>query len=86
VVPRSSAFDVLTSGGGEAQRTDHLRAALVHRDVIGEAEGIIMERYQINSHAAFSTLSRISQARNIKLHEVARQIAETGELPHAPEH
>jgi GAF domain-containing protein len=65
----------------EAQRTDQLRAALVNRDVIGQAKGIVMERYKINPEAAFSTLTRISQARNIKLHEVAFQVVETGELP-----
>ena len=65
----------------EAQRTDHLRAALVNRDVIGQAKGIIMERYKITPDAAFSTLTRISQNRNIKLHEVARQLIETGKLP-----
>jgi GAF domain-containing protein len=70
----------------EAQRTDHLRAALVNRDVIGQAKGIIMERYKINPDAAFSTLARISQDQNIKLHEVARQIIETGKLPDRTEH
>ena len=70
----------------EAQRTDHLRAALIHRDVIGQAKGIIMERYKINPDAAFSTLARISQDQNIKLHEVARQIVETGKLPDGTEH
>ena len=54
--------------------------------VIGQAKGIIMERYKINPDAAFSTLTRISQDRNIKLHEVARQIVETGELPDTTEH
>jgi hypothetical protein len=65
----------------EAQRTDQLRAALINRDVIGQAKGIIMERYKISSEAAFGTLTRISQARNRKLHEVACQVVETGELP-----
>ena len=70
----------------EAQRTEHLKAALFHRDVIGQAKGIIMERYKIKPDAAFSTLTRISQDRNIKLHEVARQVVETGELPGATGH
>lgn len=70
----------------EAQRTDHLRAALIHRDIIGQAKGIIMERYKVSSDAAFSTLARISQAQHTKLHEVARQIVQTGELPNPAEH
>jgi GAF domain-containing protein len=65
----------------EAQQADQLRAALVNRDVIGQAKGIVMERYKMNSEAAFSTLTRISQARNIKLHVIACQVVETGELP-----
>jgi GAF domain-containing protein len=70
----------------EAQRTDHLRTALIHRDVIGQAKGIVMERYKVNSDAAFGTLARISQDQNIKLHEVARQIVETRKLPSTTEH
>jgi GAF domain-containing protein len=65
----------------EAQRTDHLRAALLNRDVIGQAKGIIMERYDVDADAAFSTLKRISQDQNMKLHEIARQVTETRELP-----
>jgi GAF domain-containing protein len=65
----------------EAQRTEQLTSAIVNRDVIGQAKGIIMERYKISAGAAFGTLARISQARNMKLHEVARHIAETKEIP-----
>jgi hypothetical protein len=42
-------------------------------------------RYKINSGAAFSTLTRISQGQNVKLHQVARQIVETGKLPDTAE-
>jgi GAF domain-containing protein len=69
----------------EAQRTDHLRAALLNRDVIGQAKGIIMERYDIDADAAFRTLNRISQDQNNKLHEIARQVTETRELPDTTE-
>lgn len=67
----------------EALRTDHLRAALLNRDVIGQAKGILMERYNVGEDAAFNTLTRISQHRNIKLHEIARQVAENREFPDA---
>jgi AmiR/NasT family two-component response regulator len=40
-----------------------------------------MERYTINADAAFSTLSRTSQTQNMKLHELARQLVDTRELP-----
>ncbi len=69
----------------EAQRTDYLRAALLNRDVIGQAKGIIMERYSIDADAAFSTLKRVSQDQNKKLHEIARQVTENRELPSTSE-
>jgi GAF domain-containing protein len=64
----------------EAQRTDQLREAISRRDLIGQAKGILMERYRISGDAAFATLARASQAANVKLAEVARQLTETGEL------
>lgn len=65
----------------EAQQTDQLREALSRRDLIGQAKGILMERYRISGDAAFATLARASQAVNVKLAEVARHLTETGELP-----
>lgn len=64
----------------EAQRTDQLREAISRRDMIGQAKGILMERYRISGDAAFATLARASQAVNVKLAEVARHLTETGEL------
>jgi GAF domain-containing protein len=64
----------------EAQRTDQLREAITRRDMIGQAKGILMERYRISGDAAFATLAQASQAVNVKLAEVARHLAETGEL------
>jgi GAF domain-containing protein len=64
----------------EAQRTGQLREAIGNRDVIGQAKGILMERYRLSSDAAFAALSRASQTANVKLAEVARHLAETGEL------
>ncbi len=65
----------------EAQRAGQLHDALGNRDVIGQAKGILMERHGITADAAFSVLSRVSQAENIKLAEVARRLVETGGLP-----
>lgn len=67
-----------------AQRTDQLSTALVNRDVIGQAKGILMERQRITADMAFARLAQISQAENIKLAEVARHLVETGELLGAP--
>jgi GAF domain-containing protein len=68
----------------EAQRADQLHDALGNRDVIGQAKGILMERHGITGDAAFGVLSRISQAENMKLAEIARRLVETGRLPASP--
>jgi GAF domain-containing protein len=65
----------------EAQRTNQMHEALGNRDVIGQAKGILMERHGIAADAAFGVLSRVSQAENMKLAEIARRFVETGELP-----
>ena len=68
----------------EAQHAEQLRTAITSRDLIGQAKGILMERYKIDADTAFGVLVRTSQDRNIKLGEVARQLAESGEQPGAP--
>lgn len=40
-----------------------------------------MARHSITADAAFGVLSRVSQAENMKLAEIARHLAETGTLP-----
>jgi GAF domain-containing protein len=65
----------------EAQRADQLTAALINRDVIGQAKGILMERHRITADAAFGFLTRVSQAENTKLAALAAQLVATGELP-----
>ena len=57
-----------------------LQQALLSRDVIGQAKGILMERLEITPEDAFDLLRRSSQNLNLKLREVARGLAETGEL------
>jgi transcriptional regulator with GAF, ATPase, and Fis domain len=64
-----------------AQNEDHLITGLVNRTVIGQAQGILMERYDLSSDAAFHVLVRFSTSLNAKLHEVARRIVTTGHLP-----
>ena len=51
-----------------------LRDALSSRAVIDQAKGILMARHGLDADAAFAQLTRISQRRNIKLREVARQL------------
>jgi GAF domain-containing protein len=64
----------------EAQHAEQMNGALGNRDVIGQAKGILMERHGVTAEAAFGVLSRVSQAENTKLAEIARDLVETGKL------
>ncbi len=63
------------------QNHQDLNSALVNRTIIGRAEGMLMQRFDITADQAFAALVRISQDRNIKLHLVAADIAEKGIRP-----
>lgn len=63
------------------RRTDHLKQAVDARTVIGQAEGILMERYDLDADTAFSVLRRYSQQGNVKLHDVAERVVRERELP-----
>ncbi|MDD7963971.1 GAF and ANTAR domain-containing protein [Actinomycetospora lemnae] len=56
---------------GSEQAAD-LQRAVASRDVIGQAKGILMERFTVDDDAAFRMLVRSSQDTNLKLVEVAR--------------
>jgi AmiR/NasT family two-component response regulator len=55
--------------------------AIDSRHLIGQAQGILMERFRLSPEKAFSVLHRHSQQDNIKLHEVAATLVRTGQLP-----
>jgi hypothetical protein len=55
-----------------ADTAEHLQRAVDSRDKIGQAKGILMERFSIDDEAAFEMLVKSSQDTNIKLTEVAR--------------
>ncbi|WP_448639094.1 ANTAR domain-containing protein [Geodermatophilus sp. URMC 63] len=63
------------------QRIEHLTTAVASRDVIGQAKGVLMERYRITSDAAFGILVRASQDTHRKVRDVAALVTETGEAP-----
>ena len=66
-----------------ARNEAQLARALVSRDLIGQAKGILMERYQISGDRAFLVLTRSSQSSNRKLQDVAAALVESGTLPGA---
>lgn len=59
----------------------NLHEALRTREVIGQAQGILMERERISAEQAFAVLRRASQHLNVKLREVAHTLVETGADP-----
>lgn len=65
----------------EARRIENLHSALRSREVIGQAQGILMERERIAADQAFEVLRRASQFLHIKLREVAQNLVDTGERP-----
>jgi hypothetical protein len=66
-----------------ARGVDQLTRALANRTVIGQAEGILMERLGLDADQAFGYLRRVSQDENVKLAAVAEEIVRTRRLPGA---
>jgi len=64
-----------------AKHARQLGQALASRDLIGQAKGILMERFRVTGEQAFRMLVSSSQNTNIKLVEVARWLTETGDQP-----
>jgi GAF domain-containing protein len=58
-----------------------LNTALDTRKLIGQAQGILMERHDLDEARAFEVLRRYSQDHNIKLRDVASYLIETRQLP-----
>ncbi|MEJ7647582.1 MAG: ANTAR domain-containing protein [Nakamurella sp.] len=63
----------------QRQRADW-QDAIVSRDVIGQAKGILMHQRQLTADEAFTCLRRASSESNIKLRRVAETLCHTGEL------
>lgn len=57
----------------------NLRIALESRDTVGQAKGILMERYKISAVEAFHLLVVASQRTHRKLRDVADTLATTGD-------
>jgi len=64
-----------------AQQEASLWQAIDARKAVGQAQGILMERYNLNADQAFAILRRYSQDHNVKLNKVARDLVATRELP-----
>jgi GAF domain-containing protein len=57
-----------------ARRDEQFRRALASRDTIGQAKGMIMERYSVDAVQAFEVLRKLSQDSNMPLVQVATEL------------
>jgi hypothetical protein len=64
-----------------SREIDTRNVAIVNRTVIGQAEGILMQRYDIDAPRAFSVLKRVSQDTQTKLVTVAAELVRTRRIP-----
>lgn len=62
-----------------ARQVDGLREAITSRQLIGQAVGIVMERFDLPEEHAFAFLTRLSNDRNVKLRVIAREILDDRE-------
>jgi hypothetical protein len=59
-----------------AHEVQDLRDAVRTRQLIGQAVGVMMERYRLDEQRAFAFLARLSQNRNVKLRLVAQEVVD----------
>lgn len=57
-----------------ARRGEQFRSALASRDLIGQAKGVLMERFDVDAIAAFRMLRTLSQEMNMPVLELARRV------------
>ena len=67
-----------------AQEIGQLRVAIESRTVIGQAEGILMERFGLSAGQAFTALVRASSVTNRKLSAIAAELVASRRLPTVP--
>lgn len=77
---KKSGMPDLTTLEGAHEQIANLEIAVEHRTVIGQAVGILQERFGMDSERAFAVLARLSQERNIKLYTLATTLAEHGHI------
>jgi GAF domain-containing protein len=64
-----------------ARTGQNLWRAIDSRNLIGQAQGILMERYGLTPGQAFAVLRRYSQDMNVKMTVLSEQLTSTGQLP-----
>lgn len=64
-----------------SHESEHLNTAVVNRTVVGQAEGILMERYSLTADQAFAMLVQVSQEENRRVNLIAQELISTRQTP-----
>ena len=67
---------------GASHQEVNLSEGMASRQLIGQAVGIVMERYRMNEHDAFRFLIRVSSTTNVKMRQVARELVDEANALH----
>lgn len=78
------ALSTMRDRSVDLRRMENLRQALASREIIGQAQGILMERERVTAAQAFDRLRDASQRLNVKLRDVAQELVDTGVIERAP--
>lgn len=68
-----------------ASNEEGLQTAIDSRNLIGQAQGVLMERFDLSAERAFEFLRRHSQQHNVKLRDVAESLAQNRSSWRPPE-
>lgn len=66
------------------RREQNFRSALTTRVTIGQAQGILMERFGLDGQQSFNVLRRVSMNSNVPLRSVAEELVRTRRVPGVP--
>jgi GAF domain-containing protein len=75
ILARHASIAVASTRDGET-----MAAAVDARKLVGQAMGILMERFDLDDSGAFEILKRYSQQNNVKLRDVAQELVDTRNL------
>ena len=73
--------DQLAVAVADARMLDERERAILARTGIGQAQGIVMERFGLSSDQAYELLARLSRGTRVELVHLAEHIVETRQLP-----
>jgi hypothetical protein len=62
-------------------RARQFQNAVANRDIIGQAKGMLMERFKMDANSAFELLRSMSQQTNTKLVEIAERVTKLAQPP-----